>query len=240
VQAEFCGKLGDELIRLQQPMPDRVPVWETRGEQSAPGRGSFGLRFRLVKKRVAAMLRAPDWPLERYRALQSLQARQMGLDPCLRRRFSSSDLVQETFLRAGRALAQFRGATEGERINWLQRILANVGIDQVRKETAQQRDVALEQSLHAVVSESSARLEAYLASKGSLPSEEAMRQELLLRVAAAIERLPTDQRNVVIARELLGGAVADIAAQLGRTPKSVAGLPLQGRCALRGSLADLQ
>jgi hypothetical protein len=30
VQAEFCGQLGSELIRLQQPMPDRVPVSETR------------------------------------------------------------------------------------------------------------------------------------------------------------------------------------------------------------------
>jgi RNA polymerase sigma-70 factor (ECF subfamily) len=60
-----------------------------------------------------------DWPLERYSSLLRLQARQLDLDPRLRRRFDSSDLVQEAMERAHRLREQFRGSTEGEFIKWL-------------------------------------------------------------------------------------------------------------------------
>lgn len=181
-----------------------------------------------------------EWHPERYRALLQLLVRQYHLNPLLQRRFDSSDLVQETLLRAHAHRDQFRGTTEAEQVKWLQEILANVLTDEVRKARAQKRDVALEQSLQAIVSESSARLEAYLADGQSSPSQQAERNELLLRIAAALEQLPEDQREVLILRDLRGASVGQIAGQLGRTEKSVAGLLLRGRRKLRELLEDDQ
>jgi DNA-directed RNA polymerase specialized sigma24 family protein len=62
---------------------------------------------------------APDWPVERHRALLRLHAQQFRLDPRLAARFDLSDLVSETLLRACRQRDQFRGSTEAELIAWL-------------------------------------------------------------------------------------------------------------------------
>jgi RNA polymerase sigma-70 factor (ECF subfamily) len=174
-----------------------------------------------------------DWDLDRYRPLLRLQIRQMQLDPRLQRRFDSSDLVQETLLRAHGNIARFRGKTEADLVKWLQEILANVVTDEVRKARSRKRDLALEQSFEEVMAESSARLEEYLASSQTSPSGQAERQELLLALAAAIDELPEDQRDVLIQRDLNGASVSQIAEQLGRTEKSVAGLLLRGRRKLR-------
>jgi len=85
----------------------------------------------------------PEWDLDRYRPLLRLQIRQMQLDPRLQRRFDSSDLVQETLLRAQGNLPRFRGQTEADLVKWLQEILANVVTDEVRKARARKRDLGL-------------------------------------------------------------------------------------------------
>jgi RNA polymerase sigma-70 factor (ECF subfamily) len=186
------------------------------------------------------MVQSEGWHLERYRPLLRLQARQMQLDPRLQRRLDASDLVQEALLKAHENLGRFRGKTEAELVKWLQEILANTATDEARKARAQKRDVALEQSLQAVVAESSARLDAYLAVTQSTPSQQVEREELLLRIAAAVDQLPEDQRDVVIQRDLMGAPVTQIAEQLGRTEKSVAGLLLRGRRKLRELLEAYQ
>jgi RNA polymerase sigma-70 factor (ECF subfamily) len=183
---------------------------------------------------------ARPWQPERYRALLRLQAQQMRLDPRLRRRFDASDLAHDALARALEALPQFRGGTEGEFVAWLQQILANVAVDRARRERAQKRDVALEQSIHAAVAESSARWDNTLAGRQEPPDRQAERRELLLRLAEAIDRLPDDQREVVVCRDLMRMPVADIAGQLGRTEKSVASLLLRGRRKLRELLPDDQ
>jgi RNA polymerase sigma-70 factor (ECF subfamily) len=180
------------------------------------------------------------WQPERYRALLRLQAQQMGLDPRLRCRFDASDIAHNAIVKALQERAQFRGHTEGEYVRWLQRILAHEAIIAVRRERARKRDLALERSIHAAAAESSLRWEAMLADRRGSPAEEAERRELLLRLAGAIDRLPDDQREVVVCRDLMGLAVADIAARLGRSEKSVAGLLLRGRQKLRELLPDYQ
>lgn len=177
-----------------------------------------------------------DWRPEHYQHVLRLLARQFQLDPRFRRRFDSSDLLQETLLRAHARRAQFRGASEGELIKWLQAILVNVLRDEIRRAN----DVKLMQSLEAATDESSARLASFLQADLPSPSQEAERHELLLRIAAALEQLPEDQRDVVIQRDLLAAHVAQIAEQMGRTEKSVAGLLLRGRRRLRQLLDDCQ
>jgi RNA polymerase sigma-70 factor (ECF subfamily) len=186
------------------------------------------------------MAQSEGWELERYRPLLRLQARQMQLDPRLQRRFDNSDLVQEALLKAHQGLAAFRGNSEAELVKWLQTILTNVLADEVDRAHAQKRDVALDQSLQAVLADSSARLDAYLAAREASPSQQAERQETLLRLAAAIDQLPDDQRDVIIHHHLLGTPVARIAEELGRTEKAVAGLLYRGKRRLSELLHDLE
>ena len=179
-----------------------------------------------------------DLQLERYRPLLRLQIRKLELDRRLRRRFDSSDLIQETLLKAHENASRFRGASDGELVAWLQQILGNVVADEVRKARARKRDIALEQALDEVLAESSVRLGEYLATDAASPAEQAQRSEELLRLAAAIEQLPDDQRDVVIHRDLLGTPVAQIAEAMQRSEKSVAGLLLRGRRKLRELLDE--
>jgi RNA polymerase sigma-70 factor (ECF subfamily) len=174
----------------------------------------------------------PDWDPGRYRPLLRLQAHQLRLDARLRRRFESSDVVQETLTRAWEELPGFLGTTEAEFLAWLQKILANRAVDLIRRERAARRDVALEQSIQDGLSDSSARLKRLLVACTSSPSAQAARRELLVHLPAAIEHLPEDQRAVVILRDLQGLAIAQIAEQLGRTERSVGGLLRRGRCKL--------
>jgi RNA polymerase sigma-70 factor (ECF subfamily) len=141
--------------------------------------------------------------------------------------------VQDTFVRAQEQREAFRGTTDAELMRWLQEILGHTAIDKLRRETAGKRDLALEHSLQAAAADSSARLERWLADDRSGPETKAQRHELLLRLAAALEQLPDDQRDVVILRDLQEMPVAQIATELGRTEKSVAGLLLRGRLAAR-------
>jgi RNA polymerase sigma-70 factor (ECF subfamily) len=180
------------------------------------------------------------WNLDRFRPLLHLQVRLLGLDSRFRRRFDSSDLVQETLLRAHENREQFRGASEAELVRWLQEILRNTAVNKVREATAGKRDLRLEASLQQAVAESSARLQDCLHARGPAPDEQVERQELLPRLAAALDQLPPDQRDVVIQRDLCGDPVRQIAEQLGRTEKAVAGLLLRGRRKLAELLSDFR
>jgi RNA polymerase sigma-70 factor (ECF subfamily) len=186
------------------------------------------------------MSEVPAWRPERYRALLLVVVRQMELDPRLRRRFDASDVVQDALLKALKGLPNCRARTEAEFVAWLHEILETVAIDEVRRGRAQKRDVALEQSIHAVVAGSSAYWEKVLVGRQVPPDEDAARRELMLRLAEAIKELPDDQRDVVICRDVSGMAVAEIADRLGRSEKSVACLLLRGRRRLRELLADYQ
>src|SRR5687767_10453071 len=98
------------------------------------------------------------WSLERYRDYLCLLAR-LQLDPRLRAELDSSDVAQQTLLKAQQNLDQFRGQNEAELKGWLRRILANTLTDLLRR---LQRRGDMERSLEAAVEESSARLDAWL------------------------------------------------------------------------------
>src|SRR5688572_5721283 len=134
---------------------------------------------------------------ERYRSYLLLLAR-LRLDPRLRGKLDPSDVVQETLARAHANEGQLRGRGEAEVAAWLRQILANQLAAEARRYLqAGKRDASLERSLEAELGQSSARLGALLAAEQSSPSERAIRQEQLLLLAAALERLPGDQRRAV-------------------------------------------
>ena len=171
--------------------------------------------------------------VEDYRDYLHLLAR-LHLDARLQGKVDPSDLVQQTMTKAHQHREQFRGQTAAEQAGWLRRILVNTLVDAARKFG---RELDLEQSLEAL-HQSSARLEGWLAADQSSPSEVAARQEQLLRVARALAALPDDQRVVIERHHLRDQAVAAIAAELGRTEASVAGLLRRGLKRMRELLAE--
>jgi RNA polymerase sigma-70 factor (ECF subfamily) len=167
-------------------------------------------------------------PLERFRAYLRLLA-QLQFPRTLQGKLDPSDLVQQTLLQAQQALGQFRGSSAVEQTAWLRRIFANTLANAVRDLRTAGRDVALERSLN----ESSARLEAWLASEQTPPVEVASRNETFLRLADRLAELPEVQREVLLLRYCEGWSVGAIADHLGRTRPSVASLLRRGLAELR-------
>jgi RNA polymerase sigma-70 factor (ECF subfamily) len=171
--------------------------------------------------------------LEAYRHYLRLLAG-LQLDAQLRGKLDPSDVVQETLARAHEKRDQFRGTTEAERAAWLRQILANQLAAAVRRFLAAgKRDAGREQSLHAALEDSSARLERLLAADQTSPSDAAVRHEELSRLAAALASLPDDQRQAVELHHLHGLPIEALAAAMARSESAVGGLLRRGVKRLR-------
>lgn len=162
------------------------------------------------------------------------------LDPRLQAKLDGSDLVQQTLLEAHRDIGQFRGTTRGEMAAWLRQILARNLANTARDLGRDKRDVSREKSLERCLEESAVRLEVWLVDAGLSPDDQAVRNELLLRLSSALGGLSAAQREAVELRHLHGWALSDIAEHLGRTPAAVAGLLHRGLAELRSLLAETE
>ena len=170
--------------------------------------------------------------LEPFRAYLQLLAR-LHLDPHLRGKVDLSGVVQQTLWEGHRALGSSPVPKDDQLAALLRRLLANNLADEVRKCCADKRGGGREQSLDAALEQSSARLKAFLAADQSSPEERAGRNEDLLRLAAALERLPEAQRQAVELHYLRGWKLEEIAGHLGRGKSAVAGLLHRGLDKLR-------
>jgi RNA polymerase sigma-70 factor (ECF subfamily) len=181
----------------------------------------------------------PDWSheLERYRDYLALLAR-LQLGAGLQGKVDLSGVVQQTLWEAYQALRAAPDRHEAIQAAWLRQILANNLRDEVRKLGTAARDVDRERSLEAALDQSSALLGDWLAANQSTPSQRAIRQEELLALAAALARLPSDQRSAVELHHLKGCALADVAWQLGRSKGAVAQLLFRGLQKLRELLSE--
>ena len=177
----------------------------------------------------------PCRQLERFRAYLRLLARTQ-LEPALQGKVDLSGVVQQTLLEAHQAWEQLRHWDEAQQAAWLRTALARNLTDEVRKLRTAARDVARERSLEAALEESSARLEACLASQEDSPSERAIRNERLLNLAEALEQLPDNQRLAVEWHHLQGKPLAEIAKQMHRSKGAVAALLHRGLQKLRALL----
>ena len=176
-----------------------------------------------------------DWPLEHYRDYLHLLSR-VGLDARLRALADSSDVVQQTLLRAHQRIDQFRGTSEVEFLAWLRAILARQLADLARR--AGQVPWEKRESLEAALEQSSARLAAWLADEQPSPGEQVQRGEQLLRLAEALARLPREQRTAVELHHLEGYSVPEVGRRMDRSAGSVAGLLHRGLKALRAHLGE--
>lgn len=127
----------------------------------------------------------------------------------------AEDLAQETFLKAYRALANFK--RDSKFYTWLFRIAVNTGISRGRKVSRQRKHEGV--SLDAPVDggksddgESATTGSMATAKNGASPEGEVSRKEIQERVRAGLEQLNPEYRSVVLLRDMEGldyGAIAD-------------------------------
>jgi RNA polymerase sigma-70 factor (ECF subfamily) len=176
--------------------------------------------------------------LDHYRGYLGLLAR-LQIGRRLQGKVDVADLVQETFLKAARDFAAFRGQDEEALASWLREILACSVANLVRRYLGTgRRDQRLERELAGELDRSSRALDGGLFARGSSPSRQAIRREQAVRLADALDRLPDDYREVLILRHLEELSFPDVARRMSRSLDSVKNLWTRGLARLRRVLRE--
>jgi RNA polymerase sigma-70 factor (subfamily 1) len=176
--------------------------------------------------------------MKEYRAyLETLTFIQV--DPRLRSEFSMSDVIQETLLKAWNNLEQIEMLDADARKRWLRKVLVNSLLDKIKYVRAQIRDVRRNHSLDAAAEESSCRLQDWLATEDTSPSERLMRQDDALILLEALSKLDPRQCEAITLQKYHGWTLAQIAEHLGCTISAVAGLHARGLKELRKLLPEM-
>lgn len=141
--------------------------------------------------------------VEKYQgAAYALALRMLG-DPD-----TASDVTQEAFFSAYRALGSFHGASFRA---WLLRIVAN-GCYDVFRARGRQPVTSLEALLeHDDASSSDAYLPGAMVDPSWNPEEAALRSETIRAIEAALLQLPPDQRLAVVLCDIQGMAYEEVA-----------------------------
>jgi RNA polymerase sigma-70 factor (subfamily 1) len=149
------------------------------------------------------------------------------LAPHLWDRVDLSGVIQKTFLETLQTWDRFQRLSDAEKPPWLRTALANNLRDELARLKTQKCDMAREQSLETALDASSSRVEAWLASEESSPSQKASRNEQTARLHAALDHLSPDRRKVV-ELNLQGLKLDAIAQAMGKTKAAVAQLLHRG------------
>ncbi len=134
------------------------------------------------------------------------------LDSSVRPKIGASDIAQEAILKAGNSFSQFRGTTLKEFKAWLRQILVNTLLNSRRAFVGTERrnvsaETPLDSQLRAVVAEQRTRE----------PEREAIRQESVELVQAAMSRLSEDHQRVLELRNREHLTFPQIGELLGRS-----------------------
>lgn len=172
---------------------DAVPAGEPGHDADAP----------LVARAVAGDVRAFELLVLKHRRRIERLISRMVRDSDL-----VEDVAQETFIKAWRALPQFRG--DAQFYTWLYRIAVNTAKKAL---VALRRDPLLpEHALHADTDEDETSARRPEPTSPETPETELAAREIAAAVNAAMEALPEDQRQAVTLREIEGLSYEDIAA----------------------------
>lgn len=144
------------------------------------------------------------------------------LESWLQVKVDASDLVQQTMLEAHRDFERFQGTSEQEWLGWLRRIMTHNMADFIRQyRGTAKRQVGREVSLAAAADTSFAPGVPEPAAPGATPSQEFMKLDSELRVAAALAQLPPDYQEVILLRNLQRLSFNDVADRMGRSRPAV-------------------
>jgi len=170
--------------------------------------------------------------LDRHRGYLRALA-QIELGRRLQSKVDASDIVQQSLLEAHQGLGALKGRTEPEVVAWLRTILARNLLNTARDFATKKRDLKRERSLVQHLADSSVRLDQFLASEQTTPSQIAVRSEDAEKLAAALAGLPDDQRTAVILKHFHDWSLAQISEHMGKSTLAVAGLLKRGLKKLR-------
>lgn len=124
----------------------------------------------------------------------------------------AEDITQEVFIKLHRSLESFKGNSAFS--TFLYRVTANTCLDFLRK----QKKLTIVPLYRERVDE---RLETVIPDDGESPEEAAERKELRRVVLRGLDRLPKDQRIVLILRDLEGLTYTEISEALGLSEGTV-------------------
>jgi len=147
----------------------------------------------------------------------------------------ASDLTQDTFLRALRALKGFRG--DASLKTWLFRIAINESRNRFRWWKRRRRDVTV--SLDVSIGDSDQTLHDTLADGGESPEDAALAREREARLAEALGQLKEVYREALVLCDIEGLSYEETAAALGVNIGTVKSRISRGRDELRRRLKDL-
>jgi RNA polymerase sigma-70 factor (ECF subfamily) len=143
--------------------------------------------------------------------------------------FEAEDAVQETMVRAWRALDRFEGRSQLR--SWLYRIATNVCLDMLKGRERRARPMDLEAASHADRPLPAPLIEtawiepvpdALIMPAAADPAEAAVtRESIRLAFMAALQHLPPRQRAVLILREVLRWRASEVAELVGTSVASV-------------------
>ena len=161
------------------------------------------------------------WPtkLEGFRGLLNYLAWEYLLDEAhLRKRIDPADLVQDTLLEAQAHKARMDGAPPAQLRAWLQSVLAHNLQDQIRKFKRAKRDIR--RDITNAFGRATIRLRLF--ARQTAPSQRAAREEEILKVLDAVERLSEPAKTIVRLRYLKERPFPEIANHVGLTEGAAA------------------
>jgi RNA polymerase sigma-70 factor (ECF subfamily) len=135
----------------------------------------------------------------------------------LRAKADASDLVQQTMMEAYRGFERFQGCTEAEWLGWLKRILEHNAADFVRQYQGQKRHVGKEIAIGPAGDSTASRPGFDPQAPGETPSQALVKIEGELELAAALEQLAPDHREVIVLRNLQRLAFDEVAERMNRS-----------------------
>jgi RNA polymerase sigma-70 factor (ECF subfamily) len=153
------------------------------------------------------------------RVLAAVRAR-LGAE--LRGKLESWDVVQDALLASLKNVPSFDQTSEGAFLNWLAKVVENRIRDQLDYFRAEKRDHRLERPVPGARSpEDSAPLDIPDRSCAPTPSQVLILSEDLARLEQAMDQLPEESRELIVAVKIEGRSYQEIAHALGKTPDAV-------------------
>ena len=154
----------------------------------------------------------------------------------LQAKVDASDIVQQSLLEAHRGFEKFSGHSPGEWLAWLKRIVAHNALDAAKayRGTAK-RDAGREVPL-AGNEDASAGWHVTPVDQAASPSMQVARGEQDLIVAAALDALPEDHREVLLLRNMERLPFEEVGRRMGRSAGACRMLWMRAIANLRDTL----
>jgi RNA polymerase sigma-70 factor (ECF subfamily) len=155
----------------------------------------------------------------------------------LQRKIEAEDVLQEVSLEAVRAWGKVE-SSDGNPLHWLFQLCERKIIDAHRRFFASQKRDASREAMIDERSQAGGGLANLLVASMTTPSEAFSRDQKQLRMLAALDTLPEEQREAIRLRYLVGLSSKEIAERLGKSDGAVRVMLSRGLGRLQAMMAE--